>query len=146
MIRHLEIEHPIAYETLIDGSSALALLIGRSALDRFLLELCLLREGLTERLVLTDRNRKLSVAAERASKFGKFKSSEDGLAVSLSAVQIEFVCTFLLKYHRDGEAEVDHIDVELDSDEGRVVALVIKAENAKTAIGGGEARRLLGQE
>jgi hypothetical protein len=68
------------------------------------------------------------------------------LAVSLSAVQIEFVCTFLLKYHRDGEAEVDHIDVEVDSDEGRVVALVIKAENAKTAIGGGEARRLLGQE
>jgi hypothetical protein len=145
MIRHLEIEHPIAHETLIDGSSALALIIGRSVLDRFLLELCLLREGLAERLVLTDRNKRLSVAAGAVSKFGKFKSSEDDFAVCLSAVQLELVCTFLLKYHRDGEAEVDHIDVELDSDEGRVVALVIKAENAKKPIGGSEGRRLLGQ-
>jgi hypothetical protein len=144
MIRHLEIEHPIAYATPVSGSSALALLIGRSALGRFLIELCLLREGLTERLVLTDRNRRLSVAAGAVSKLGRFKSSEDDFAVSLSAVQLELVCTFLLKYYRDGEAEVDHIDVELDSDEGCGVALVIKAENAKKPIGGSEAKRLLG--
>jgi len=139
MIRHLELKNSITHRILNDGTSATTLLIGRTALDRILIALFLLRERLADRLVLTDRNKKLTMTALTHLQFGTYETSNEEFTACLTGTELELISSFLLKYHRDSEAEVDHIDVELDSGNSNRATLIIRAENARPPMTGVDA-------
>jgi hypothetical protein len=141
MIRHLELSTSIRHHSFGAGTYATTVIIGRAALDQILVELFLLREGLIDRLVITHKGTKLSVSSADTSKFGTYLQMAGGPTVSLTSVELEFISSFLLKYYRDGVAEVDHIDVDLGSG-----TLIVKAEDSKAPMSGVEAKRLLGLE
>jgi hypothetical protein len=61
---------------------------------------------------------------------------------SISAVSLEFLLFFLLKYYRDDTAGVDHIDLDFKYEKNVVVTLTVQVENA-TSISADEVNKLL---
>lgn len=130
-----------------DGTSSADIRVDSQLLPSFLLELFLLRESLIDDLVChNDNGQALSLRASQESGFsqGTYASSEASL--TLSSRDLEFISSFLLKYYRDGVAEVTHIDISIhrpgsSSEEG---VLIIEAADWRAGMTGDEARRILG--
>ncbi len=71
---------------------------------------------------------------------------DNRLVLNLTDRDIDYWLIFFLRYCRDGIAEVDHLDVELDSESGddTRLSIIVAVENSQPSVPGDEARRLLG--
>ncbi|MCA3006187.1 MAG: hypothetical protein LW650_12055 [Planctomycetaceae bacterium] len=112
--------------------------------------LCLLKERLISTLVLEDRGGRVKAAiqvADGARRGGGARATGEGEGrrIVLSQTALEYVMSFVLKYARDGMAEVDHVDLDVDADDpGEAFTLTLSATRSTPPVSAEEARRRLG--
>lgn len=145
MRRHIQLRH--AFETCrFDARSwAIELPLVGSEVANLICEITLLLFGRSNQLSLlfAEEKKLLLTVSNGNSTVGGSDSSPS--SVSLSRNDLEFVLCYLLTWYRDGTAEVNHIDVELEGIEsvGPDCTLVVKAEQSQPPLPGKEAERIL---
>lgn len=82
------------------------------------LALCLLREELVCSFVIPGhKGQKLELVLDRERRIRPMlKWSGDGVEIGLSTVTVDMLINFYLIYHRDGLADVNHVDIETTTD------------------------------
>lgn len=141
MIHHLSLA---ADACLRDDPTSVVLDLGTTSPGDVALALSLLAEGLVERLRLRDVSARSMGQLVRSTNPRDVRlrhPSGQVLELTLGQVELERWRTFFLKYHRDGFAEVDHLDLEALGEDGswRDVTLKVAAFSPRTT--GHEARR-----
>jgi hypothetical protein len=109
-----------------------------------------LREELAKELVclLPDRSSRFSVQIgvfDSLSQRAKLLELGDmSVKIAISSQELDYWLAFFLRYFRDGFAEVDHIDVEMDESEvAEKVMLTLKVDEAVSPVSEDEARKRL---
>lgn len=69
---------------------------------------------------------------------------KDKIELTLGRTELEYWQVFFLKYYRDGFAEVDHLDLEGNLDNGNTCDFTLKVASAAQPVSEAEARRRLG--
>lgn len=144
MVRRQKLEGGIRLSTFAREQASyqqLEIPVERSDLESLLLNLSLLSYNLIERLVLSSSCD--SVVIRRAST-AKLTSGRGRRELELSQRELEFVCSFLLVYYRDEAADVDHIDIEVASEEAESTDITFQVDRSKPPMTADEARTLLG--
>ncbi len=121
-------------------------------LSDWCLNLCLMEKGMIESLVLVDDDDKCRhkiiinldpVLVHR----GSVQIKDNKINISISTTELGHWLSFFLQYYSRGFADVDHIDVDLDSTSGYVgkeVSLMFKVTEYLPPLSSNEARRKLG--
>jgi hypothetical protein len=123
--------------------------VNSARLSDIALGVCMLRDNLITELELFGSKSELTL---RLASHGIGVESGDCATLTkgkvnlkLSFLSVELLSLFLLKHMRDGEAEVDHLDFDLDaptiSSRSR---FVIHFPRSKAPLSGDEARKILG--
>jgi hypothetical protein len=113
---------PIRIEALDDATyRKLILDFGELCSEQWCLALVLLQEGLAASLLVSDGSGRprLSVSTNDAisrNQRARINWERDVPALELGRVELEAWLHFFLKYYRDGVAEVDHIDLEIQTE------------------------------
>lgn len=95
------------------GQAVVEVRLAPSAIKDFTLGLCLLKEALIESLVITGRSgMKFKAVRLRESPVCFATVASDAILAELTGNSLDFLQHFFLRYSRDGEAEVDHVDLE----------------------------------
>jgi hypothetical protein len=116
MTKHLKL--PLRLELVrYSGQTVLNIQFESKALSGWCLALCLLKEGLTAALVISEEGAKgklelelMSEAKERRT-HASFEAETARLRITSN--DLDYLLHFFLKYYRDGFAEVDHLDLEV---------------------------------
>ena len=111
------------------------------------LGLTLLGEKLVEELILrpTSRSWRLSLRESSIPRDIQLRRTENNvIALSLGRIALEVWLVFFLKYYRDGQADVDHLDFEAAWHTGAACDLTLKVALHKPPISADEARRRFG--
>jgi hypothetical protein len=114
------------------------------------LDLCLLEKGLIDSIVVRNERGDVSLMVRRDSRIsaaavGRVSWHGQSAALALSGEQLETWLHFYLTYYRDGIGEVDHLDVEVDGENGSPgLDLVLTVPNATPPQPGAELRTRLG--
>lgn len=102
------------------GHTVLNVDFGNEALADWCLGLCLLKEGLIPALLIHEEIAKGTLAIQligqtkhRVKTQASFES--DATRVKITAGDLDYLLHFFLKYFRDGVAEVDHLDLDVES-------------------------------
>ena len=86
------------------------------------LAFCLLQEGLILKAIFKSRQSAVKVSIERLNSepggLSRANTNENECQIFLSMDSLGCVQHFLLKYYRDGVAEVDHVDIQARSSDG----------------------------
>jgi hypothetical protein len=114
--------------------------VGPADLTGMLLNLQLLLFGLILELVLSSSHEALII---RRSRRTVLSTKGKNRVLEMSDRDLELALSFLLVYHRDEAADVDHIDIEAATDEGDEFDLTITAAAFKPPLSADEARRIL---
>lgn len=125
----------------------LAVTLAGTALDRFALGVCLLKEQLVSSVLLRDGATRCEIQLSRDARLAPHEVSRirnDGRRskVAVSSTQLEALVTFFLKAVRDGLADVNHLDIE-DQASGSEFSgwtLVVKVDRAKPPLSEEELR------
>jgi hypothetical protein len=124
---------------------------GMNPCTEWCLGLCLLKEKLIDSLIITFPSDSFEMELIRDDELWHYNVAqanyvENMLLVYLSLHLLEYWVHFFLQYYRDGVAEVDHIDVEMDPrhGDGRGVFLTFQVSNFLPPVSAEEARRKLG--
>lgn len=147
MTRTLKIGNAVEHHLYEDGTRGTIFKVDGHLLSAVLIELFLLRESLVERVVLVgEPGTTVSLTAKQGSATSTGSYGRASAELFLSLRDLELLNSFLLKYYRDGVAEVGHIDIGLfrpgsNIEEG---TLVVQAAEAKPGMSSDEARRILG--
>jgi len=98
----------------IDGHDIIQIRCVLADVGKLVLALCMLREGLVESLVIPGpRNQKLEMLQKRVPDASAIvQRSGDKTEIRLPLVSVDMVIHFYLIYHRDGFADVSHVDLE----------------------------------
>jgi hypothetical protein len=121
--------------------------VANSAPGPIALGLSLLNEGLIEELIAGTTHNTWRVRIRKAGTPRDVQLQWYGnrrLQLMLGKVELERWLVFFLKYHRDGCAEVDHLDVEGAWDDRRTADFTLKVGSAAASVSDEEARRRLG--
>lgn len=128
----------MTHELLVDGSFSTA--AGRVVLDfgatspgPIALALVLLRDGLVEAVALrTPHNEKVRLVFDPAcgSVVARARAKES-LELTVGPRELGCWAAFFLRYHRDGWAEVNHLDVEAVWDSDAECELVLRVPLAR---------------
>jgi hypothetical protein len=116
-------------------------------LSDWCLNLCLLKEGLVDALVLSG-NRELEVQKDQSidkADRAKVNIKSSRVQIVVHPIELDYWLSFFLKYYRDGIAEVDHLDVEaIDvSKAHEQLYVVFQVRDAAPPVSAEEARRRL---
>lgn len=149
MKRRLEMPDGIHLKKYQDGTRGIVIRVDACVLNSLLVEVCLLCEFLVERLVCIGEHGttiSLAIASNSTPRACVFGASAEAIEIELLPRDLDLIRSFLLKYYRDGIAEVSHIDIGLyerntNCEEGM---LTIQAADVRPALSGDEARRILG--
>lgn len=99
-----------------DGEVKFTLTAGRASLRDLCLGLVLIKEKLVDSVVFTDLNSittcEVTESAKSTQRRLQASIADKSVCLQLASNQIEVLLVFLLKYYRDGVAEVDHLDLE----------------------------------
>jgi hypothetical protein len=125
--------------------------ISHGVLVECCMSMCMLYFDIVQSVSLADRTSGLEIiismrSAARKSARGTYRRSEKQMYVSVTSVELGYWVSFLLRYYRDGVAEVDHMDVDLlpsNQDEKRST-LIFRFEHAASPLPGDDLRRKLG--
>jgi hypothetical protein len=105
---------------------------------------CQMIEGI---IFESDKNQKVRLAVSLDLPMSKITLEDDGILILFCVNDLEAVESFLLHYCRDGFTAVDHIDIELSSnDRSTEYSLVIRTDVFRAPMSSHEARKLLGLE
>lgn len=145
MKRHLQLRHPFVTQRFDANSWAIRVQIESTAVAPLCCELMMLLFEKAEKLsLLFGHNHKLilAVTSEMSHATG---DNEKAIPINLSRIDFEFLLGFLLSWYRDGIAEVNHVDIELRSDNasGNDCTLVIEAEISRPPMPSEEVERIL---
>ena len=116
----------------------------------FCLGLCLIKEGLASLVVVHDKSESVKLSLQiirQASQQRRTSMKVKGqvVDVSMSANDMDCILHFFLKYIRDGKAEVDHLDIEIQSDDNYPdPTLTVRAPQWVEPVGLDEAKHRLG--
>jgi hypothetical protein len=114
------------------------------------LALCLLKEGLLSHVVITDRKEttklKISVSPSKTLAVGEVRWHDKYIDLIISRTELDAWLHFFLMYYRDGIGDVDHIDVDVTSNQGgsKNLFLVLMIPEARPPVSEAEVRRRLG--
>lgn len=133
------------------GQKVLEIRVGRDSLWNWALGLLLVREGLVDTLTVTSERGNGAVEirldpTHRRTPAVLASLAEPFSRLEFSGVALDYLLHALLKYYRDGQAEVDHIDLQTalsDSDNEDAYVTFAFADSA-TPISAEEAKRRLG--
>ncbi len=114
------------------------------------LGLCLLKEGLISVLLVHEEAAKGKIEIDlagqtkhRARTKAIFES--DATRVSVTSNDLDYLLHFFLKYYRDGVAEVDHLDLDVESQtNGHDSTITFKVPESLQPLSAGEAKKRLG--
>jgi hypothetical protein len=116
--------------------------------------LSLLKEGLTEALNFSNTGTEFWLQVKRDTRILKHERGvvswrKTAASLSIAPNELDYWLHYFLKYYRDGEGEVDHIDSDINevssqSDSVRGLFLVLKVPQAAPAVPAAEAKRRLG--
>ncbi len=128
----------------------LKVLVKREAVRDFSLGLCLLQEALVDVLIVADVNSKKSLKLRLKMRNEDDQRSQmtvlqETATVDLPATALKYLLYFVLRYYRDGVAEVDHVDLETVGLDTRQVSgyMVVKVDDFAAAVSPEEAARRL---
>ena len=136
---------PIPELALIDKIWAFSATITTSTLSVWCLSLTLLKENLINSVIIADSNFRPIFELFYNAKNERMisvVSSGNKIDIKLGHAAFDFVMHFYLAYFRDGQAAVNHIDLETTY-EGKDMCLTFYAERAKTPLTPLEAETLL---
>jgi hypothetical protein len=118
------------------------------------LDLSLLKEGLTDSITLASTRTSLWLEVKCNPRTAKHERGEvswqkNRAKVIITPSELDYWLHYFLKYYRDGQGEVDHIDVDItrvsgQSDSERGLFLVFKVPVAAPSVSADEAMRRLG--
>lgn len=117
---------------------------------KFCLGLCLIKEGLASLVVVHDKRESVKLSLQvviQASQQSRTSMKVKGqvVDVSMSANDMDCVLHFFLKYIRDGKAEVDHLDIDIQSENKYPdLTLTVRAPQWVEPVALDEAKRRLG--
>jgi hypothetical protein len=146
MTRTVKTRRPIRLEKFNDGWQAATIEVDKANLDSILLELSLIREDLVERVVfLGQAGTSISAQLKNDSDWSSGSFTKEKAVLNLCLREVDFTLSFLLKYYRDGVADVDHIDVAIfdRNSDAEIGTLTIHVADARPPISGEEAMRIL---
>jgi hypothetical protein len=132
------------------GQTVLNIEFESKALVDWCLALSLLKEGLISALKVREETgrSKLEIrvsdeAKERVRPRASF--GPETTRLEIPTADLDYLLHFFLKYHRDGVAEVDHLDLELAAGKaGQDACITFKFTEAAQPVSSGEAKRRLG--
>lgn len=131
---------------LIERQPVITVTLTRDDVLDLCLSLCLLRDDLISELVLRSKQMELYLEQRIEDKENWLVRSTHLVRVQLTAIELERIAVFFLRYYRDGVAQVDHLDIEAKEDvpghlDGYVTFVVpdylppISSEEAKRKLG-----------
>jgi hypothetical protein len=118
--------------------------VNAGILRDLIVELSLMYFGLAERLTIRAADGPKIQLTPSDREFGEVTTTSALVAVGLSQQQLESCLAYLLRYERDGAADVQHLDVEV-GDEARFT-LVFVGSDITEPMSADEANRALGIE
>lgn len=138
---------PLTVKT-ISGQTILDVDLNEIDLPGWCLALCLLKEALTEKIALTGR-KKLTItqaSAKQLSGRAILNITSEPMELAISPTELDYWLSFFLKYYRDGQAEVDHLDVEAEllPQRKETAYVILRVRDARPAVPSEEAKKILG--
>ncbi|QDU75860.1 hypothetical protein Pan97_29020 [Bremerella volcania] len=113
-------------------------------ISNFVVECEMLRQGISSGLTLGgDRFQVALRFNESTALSSSLLENPRRCIITLNTIDLEAIVAFLLRYLRDGLAEVSHLDIDLQQQEADQVDLVIYAADSQSPMGAEEAKRLL---
>lgn len=125
-----------------DGSLSVRLSVSAASVAQLVVEVSLLYFGLVEQLTIRTGDQITLKVRTSKQRWGEAKRRQDQWTIALSPLQLEPWLVYLLRFSRDGRAEVRHLDIEL-GEEGKVT-FVVEADEFRPHLDAAEARKLLG--
>ncbi len=125
---------------------SITLLVNTAQSKELVIPLLLLREGLVDSLELILDNLSICLKLDNKgnrSLCGFFNIPKKTFRATISMNSLEFAIFYLLKYIRDEIGEVDHIDLDFEYENERIVTIIIKVDSYKE-ISAEEMNKLLG--
>ena len=140
MKKGIELAVEVAVES-IDGQHIVNVLIPPLCVTHWCLCLQLLHDQLVESCVLIppDANVKLEV---RTAKTSGYIAGMGKNVICLSPTALDYLRCFFLKYFRDGFAEVDHVDIDDEKNDGGY--LTFSVLESSPPVSSDEVRKRLG--
>jgi hypothetical protein len=114
--------------------------VTRADLDELALSVATLTEDLADHVMLRSEG---ANARLEMSPTPSLAIADGVVVIALAERELRFLLSFLLVYHRDGAADVDHIDIELPSELDDDAAVNVTVDRVKPAGTPEELRRLL---
>jgi hypothetical protein len=122
---------------------------GNQPITDWCLSLCLLKENLIDSIVISNNLFSVEIQKDKqipAPNRAQVAWTSDSKMISITETELDYWVAFFLKYHRDGIAVVDHIDVEISPAHlgDKETNIMLKVANALPPISAQEARQRLG--
>lgn len=145
MKRHLQLRQSFIADRYDQRSWAIRVPIETAEVPSLCCELVLLLYGKADRLVLKgvhSQKLALTCGGDQSSATGQNPLS---IPVNLSRRDLEFLLGFLVTWYRDGMAEVNHVDIQLQGDDvaGEDCMLVVEALSSQPPLTANEIEKLL---
>lgn len=136
----------------VDSERVIRVMIAAEMIPDFCLNLVLLERDLVRSVLLSPSEGtggpriELHKADDLEEGLGRAiaQRSNGKLVVALSVRELGAWLAFFLRAYRDGEAEVDHLDIDIR--EASRVSLVLETDRARDPVSAEEARRILGMD
>lgn len=122
-----------------------------AAIHEWTLGLCLLKEGLVSRLIVTELKPSFRLEIRLDESLPREKRAmavprKDALRLELSCTELDYWLYFFLRYVRDGRGEGNHLDIETTVGDAskRPIDVVLEVTKLGPPISVEEAKRQLG--
>ena len=140
----------LIHEARVSDQLVISVDISNVTLTDWCLNLCLLKEGLVDALVLSGNKRLELKKDESIGKADRARVDikSNKIQIAVHPIELDYWLSFFLKYYRDGIAEVDHLDVEAVnlSNEDEQLYVVFRVGEAVPAVSLEEARKRLNMD
>jgi hypothetical protein len=132
------------------GQTVLNIEFEKEALADWCLGLCLLKEGLIPILLVQERTAKgkleIQLTGQTEHRTRTLASFESNVSrVRMTPDDLDYLLHFFLKYFRDGVAEVDHLDLDVESQtNNQDSTITFKVPESAQPLSAEEAKKRLG--
>ena len=129
-----------------DGTVDVVVQVDRLSVGAFALEVSLLLRSMSDELLFPCEGDVVIVSLCKDQGLSTMAQGASQFEVRLLPRDLEFMESYLLKYYRDGRAEVDHIDIDLYAPYSgvEVGTLILRAGDSAPGMTAEEAMRILG--